>query len=87
MAYMKRVNPNRVHLTTQLTVDENMNSDMSLGAEFIMKQSKVHMGIDSKLIVRSAIETQLAPGVTLQFSAEALQMADHYRFGYGIQMG
>ncbi len=60
---------------------------VSLNAEYILKQSKLHMGIDSNLFVRSNLETALSAGVTLQFSAELNQLKDHYRFGYGIAMG
>lgn len=53
----------------------------------MLKQSKVSMGIDSNLQLRSLVETSLAPGVQLQFAAEMAHLQGQYRFGYGIVMG
>jgi hypothetical protein len=52
-----------------------------------LKQSKLCIGIDSNLMVKSSVETAMTTGVTLQFCAEMNQLKDHYRFGYGIVMG
>ncbi len=52
-----------------------------------MKQSKLHMSIDSNLLLKSSLESTVAPGVTMQFAAEMMQAKDHYKFGYGIVMG
>jgi hypothetical protein len=60
---------------------------MALGAEYSMKQSKLHMSIDSNLLLKSSLESTVAPGVTMQFAAEMMQAKDHYKFGYGIVMG
>ncbi len=53
----------------------------------MLKQSKVSMGIDSNLQLRSMVETAVAPGVQLQFAAEMAHLQGQYRFGYGIVMG
>lgn len=60
---------------------------MSLGAEYILKQSKLHMNIDSNLTMKSTVETTVAPGVQMQFTAEMAQVQGLYKFGYGIIMG
>eukprot|EP00597_Dinobryon_sp_UTEXLB2267_P004048 CAMPEP_0170077946 /NCGR_PEP_ID=MMETSP0019_2-20121128/14637_1 /TAXON_ID=98059 /ORGANISM="Dinobryon sp., Strain UTEXLB2267" /LENGTH=265 /DNA_ID=CAMNT_0010290531 /DNA_START=264 /DNA_END=1064 /DNA_ORIENTATION=- len=85
--YLRRVNPNRVHLTTDLVVDENGATQMSVGAEYTLKQSKLHMSVDSNLLIKSTVETTVAPGVMMQFTAEVCQVKSSYRFGYGIIMG
>ena len=113
MLYLRRVNSNRVQLSTDLHVNEELKStvrlqkaivsisiryhlifmlssylvQMSIGAEYTMKQSKLHMSIDSDMLLKSSLESTVAPGVTMQFAAEMLQSKDHYRFGCGIVMG
>ena len=57
---------------------------MAVNAEFMLKQSKIHMGIDSNLLLKSYLETSISPTTQLQFGAEMLQHANHYRFGFGI---
>lgn len=83
---MKRVNHNRVHLSADLVVDEQSTSIMSVGAEYMLKQSKLQMSIDSNLLIKSYLETNLGPGITMQFCAEMQQHKEHFKFGYGIQM-
>ena len=85
--YLRRVNPNRVHLSTELVVDEAANSQMTVGAEYTLKQSKIQMTIDSNMLIKSHLETTIAPGVTMQFCAEMCQGQNVYKFGYGIAMG
>lgn len=84
---MRKVNPNRVHLSTELSVDPSGNSNMSVGAEYILKQSKVHLSLDSSLTARSLVEATVGPGVQLQLSAEAGHLKNSYSFGYGVAMG
>jgi hypothetical protein len=84
--FLKRINPNRVHLTADLVVDPESNSTMTVGAEYSLKQSKLHMSLDSTMLLKSYLETQVGPGVTMQFCAEMRQAQDHYKFGYGLQM-
>eukprot|EP01040_Poterioochromonas_malhamensis_P009803 gene9803-10647_t len=85
--YQRRVNPNRVNLSTDLVVDDSGNSQMSLNAEYILKQSKLQMSVDSNLHLKSVVETSVISGFQLQFSAEMSQFKDVYRFGYGVFMG
>lgn len=60
---------------------------MTVTAEYILKQSKINFSLDSNMFLKTMVETTLAPGTSLQFSAEVLHIKDHYRFGYGITMG
>ena len=60
---------------------------MSVGAEYTMKQSKLHMSIDSGLLIKRSLSTTVAPGTEMQFCAEMQQAAQHYRFGLGVMMG
>jgi hypothetical protein len=59
---------------------------MTLGAEYILKQSKIQLSIDSNLQFKSTLETTLQPGFTLNFTAEIAQINNTYKFGYGISM-
>lgn len=87
LLYLRRVNPNRVTLMTGLTVAEDGNTESSIAVEYELKQSKITMGLDSNLTVKSSIETSIAPGVQLQICAEVAHLQAGYRFGYGIVMG
>ena len=60
---------------------------MTLAAEYTLKQSKLHMSVDSNLQMKSQVETSLTPGVQMQLSAEIGHLSSQYRFGYGIVMG
>lgn len=101
--YLRKINPNRVHLSTDLAIDDSGNSlvmmfifrytttdncvQVSVAAEYTLKQSKLHMSIDSNLQLKSLVETSIMPGIQLQLSADVSQAKDAYRFGYGIMMG
>jgi len=87
LSYLRKVNPNRVNVTASLTVDEKSNSTAGICAEYILKQSKVTLGVDSNLLFKTMLETTIAPGTQLQLCAEMMQAKDHYRFGYGITLG
>jgi hypothetical protein len=60
---------------------------MSVGAEYTMKQSKLHMSIDSGLLIKSSLNTQISPGTEMQLCAEMQQAGQHYKFGLGVMMG
>ena len=57
---------------------------MSVGAEFMLKQSRLHLGVDSNMLLKSYLETSLNPSTQLQLTAEMMQANNHYRFGVGI---
>jgi len=59
---------------------------MTLAAEYMLKQSKLHMSVDSNLLLKSTLETNVAPGMMLQFCAEAAQLKNSYKYGFGIVM-
>ena len=60
---------------------------MSVGAEYTMKQSKLHMSIDSGLLVKSTLNTTISPGTDLQLCAEMQHASQHYKIGLGVMMG
>jgi hypothetical protein len=60
---------------------------MSLSAEYFLKQSRFSMGVDSNVLLKSLLETTIAPGVQLQLGAEMSQLQGQYRFGCGVMMG
>jgi hypothetical protein len=60
---------------------------MSVGVEYTMKQSKLHLSVDSNLLIKSALETTVSTGISLQLAAEMQQFQNIYKFGYGITMG
>ncbi len=60
---------------------------MSVAAEYMLKQSRVSMSVDSNITLKSLVETSIAPGVQLQLAAEMAQLQGQYRFGYGLLMG
>lgn len=85
--YLRRVNKNRVHLSSQLLVDEAMKAQASMCAEFILKQSKLNFAVDSDLMIKSSMETSVMAGMNLQVAAEMQHLNSHYRFGYGMMIG
>ncbi len=58
----------------------------SVSAEYTLKQGKIHMGVDSNLLLKTALETNVAPGVNLQIAAETMQGKGHYKYGVGLVM-
>jgi hypothetical protein len=70
-----------------MVVDEKGGSLASLAAEYTLKQSKIHMSVDSNLLFKTTIDAQLDPSTSLQVSAEMQHIKEHYRFGYGIIFG
>jgi hypothetical protein len=85
LCYLRRVNPNRVHLSTELKLDPaNMKSEMSVTGEYTLKQSKVNFGIDSAFTIKSLVETTVTPGVNMQMASEVNHMQDSYKFGFGF---
>ncbi len=63
-------------------------SKMNVSAQYILKQSKISMGVDSDLVLKSTVESNIAPGVQLSLSAEIPHLKqDACRFGYAILMG
>lgn len=60
---------------------------MTLAAEYTLKQGKLHFSVDSNLTLKSAVDTTVAPGVIMQFTADVAQPKGSYRFGYGLIMG
>lgn len=86
LLYLRRVNPNRVNMTTDLVVDSEGGSLASVGVEYQLQQSKIQMSIDSNMEIKSTLETTIGPRLQMQFSAEMAHMKNVYRFGYGLVM-
>ena len=85
--YMRRVNPNRVTLATELVVDQQKQATMAVSAEYALKQSTLKMSIDSDATLKSSLQSKLSPGVEFHLAAEVVQAKKHYKFGYAIIMG
>jgi hypothetical protein len=85
--YQRRVNPNRFHLNADVQVDEQGNSTAALGAEYILKQSRLQMSIDSNIQVRSVVEVNTGQGFQLQFSGDLGHLSGTARFGFGLMVG
>ncbi len=89
MLFKREVNPNRVNLLTDLEYEGSSGqSKMNVSAQYILKQSKINMGVDSDLSIKSSVETSIAPGVQLNITAEIPQLKqDASKFGIALLMG
>jgi carbon monoxide dehydrogenase subunit G len=86
-AFLRRVS-NRLGLACELEVaTANMNSHMSVGAEFIMRQAKFHANITSTGIIQTTLQDVVGNNVFLLLSAIVDHRNDQYRFGAGVQLG
>lgn len=82
--YKKTATKDRVNFGAELTVFPTLESQLLVGAEFQLKQSKIHTVVDGGGCIKTVCETKITPGMNLQLSAEADHMKDNYRFGYGL---
>lgn len=87
LSYRRTVNPNRVLLTTDVAFDKDMNSTMGVSAQYVLKQSTLNFGVDSNLLIKSMLNSEIQPGIALQMCGEVQQAGGHYRFGFGLTMG
>jgi len=88
--YKKIVTPGRVSLGSELMFEpSSKDSNVTLGAEFNLTQSKIATCVDGKGKVQSTLSTQLGKGgaLNLLFSAEVDWPQDAFKFGYGVQIG
>jgi hypothetical protein len=60
---------------------------MSLTSQYFLKQSKIEIGFDSNLLIRSTLETNVYPGLSLAFAGEMLQASNHFKFGTAVTLG
>ena len=60
---------------------------MGLSAQYSLKQSSLNFGVDSNLLIKSMVNAEFLPGITMQLSSEVHHGSGHYRFGYGLTMG
>jgi len=86
-AFLRRVS-NRVGLACELEVATGtLDSHMSFGAEFIMRQAKFHANITSKGVIQTTLQDIVANNVFLLLSATVDHRNNIYRFGAGVQVG
>jgi Eukaryotic porin len=61
---------------------------MSIAAEYSLKQSKLHISLDSNLTIKSLLELKnVVPGSELHLCGELNHLKDGYKFGIGFMMG
>ena len=60
---------------------------MSVGAEYMYKQGRLQMSVDSNLTIKSALDTNVSPGMNLQLVAELSQLNQQAKFGTFLMMG
>lgn len=61
---------------------------MSVAAEYTLKQSTLHISLDSNLVVKSMLDVRnVIPGANLQLCGEMNHIKDSHRFGVGFTMG
>ena len=89
LVYKRRVNPNRVHLASEYKYDLSGQrpDSFALSADFMLKQAKIQTSIDKQLTVRTAVESNVRPGLKLLLSAELDHATDGFKCGYGLQFG
>jgi len=87
LQYTRRVNPNRVHLSSEYKISPTDGQTFAFGAEYTLKQAKLQMSVDSNLVLKSALESQVQPGIKLQMAAELQHGSDQFKCGVGLAMG
>lgn len=87
LMYTRRVNPNRVHLTSEFKHSAREGSQFAVGAEYTLKQAKLQFSLDNNVTLKSALESQVMPGVKLQLATELQHGTDQFKCGYGLSMG
>jgi len=53
----------------------------------MLKQAKIQVSLDQGGVVRTAVESNVKPGLKLQLAAELDHTSDAFKCGYGLQMG
>jgi len=86
-AFLRRVS-NRVGLAAELEVaTASLDSHMSVGAEFIMRQAKFHANVTSKGVIQTTLQDIVSNNCFLLLSATIDHRNNIYRFGAGVQLG
>ncbi len=60
---------------------------MNVGASYQLKQSRIQMSVDSDLVIKSFLETQINPGLNMQLCSEMHHATESYKFGFGVNFG
>mmetsp|Transcript_7928 Transcript_7928/g.7081 ORF Transcript_7928/g.7081 Transcript_7928/m.7081 type:complete len:318 (+) Transcript_7928:43-996(+) len=85
--FLRKFNDNRLNLSSEFVLNDKLQTQATVAAEYNLKQSKIHMSIDTDLLIKSTVETSLGSGVTLQLAAQSSTINNQYKFGFGIVMG
>ena len=83
--FLRRVS-NRLGLACELEMGLQ-GSQMSFGAEFVMRQAKFQANITSTGTIQTTLQDIIANNCFLLLSATVDHRHDIYRFGAGIQLG
>jgi len=86
-SFLRRVS-NRVGLACELEVaTATLDSHMSFGAEFIMRQAKFHANVTSRGVIQTTLQDIVGNNCFLLLSATVDHRNNVYRFGAGVQLG
>ncbi|CAN0157354.1 unnamed protein product [Discosporangium mesarthrocarpum] len=91
--YLRRVVPGRVQFGCQYTgqLANPEASEMAVGGEFSLRQSKVSASLNSAGKVDSSVEVKLGTFPTLPMTLSLTGQLDHAenksRFGFGLSVG
>jgi len=86
--YLRKVIPNRLTLGAELSTKmATMDSEVTLCAEFQLKQSRYVCTVAGNGRIANVLETRITPNIMLSFSGEVLHSKDQYKFGYGLTIG
>ena len=86
-SFLRKVN-NRVGLATEIEfAPASLDAHVSIGGEFIMRQSKFQANVTSKGIIQVVLQEIVAPNLSLLLSGIVDHKKDAYKFGVGLQLG
>eukprot|EP00612_Vaucheria_litorea_P000287 CAMPEP_0171457540 /NCGR_PEP_ID=MMETSP0945-20130129/3584_1 /TAXON_ID=109269 /ORGANISM="Vaucheria litorea, Strain CCMP2940" /LENGTH=310 /DNA_ID=CAMNT_0011983181 /DNA_START=179 /DNA_END=1111 /DNA_ORIENTATION=+ len=88
MLQYSKVVSERTQLATELMMNpvSPSQSVVNVGAEFNLKQSKLHFGVNGSGVVDSNIEVKIFPTASMTFAGQLNHAEDKHRFGFGLQM-
>ncbi|KAG5186563.1 eukaryotic porin-domain-containing protein [Tribonema minus] len=87
LQYARHVNE-RVQLGAELALNplRPQESAVAVGAEFNLKQSKLHFAVNGSGTVDGNIEVRFLPMASVSFAGQLNHVEDKHRFGFGMQM-
>ena len=87
LSYHRKVNDRTTLAATLTTNPTTLESSTRLGAQFMLKQSRMLCQIDGTGKITSTLECMPMMGIRLALSGEMHHASDHYKFGYGLSIG